>query len=279
MENNDVIVSLEELLTKSKEPIPYKKLLISTRASLRKLFIKKNIEHLNNKLEFEKYWFKKALNSEDGKAKFKSLERGKKIALKGWHALDKIGNDQLEGISSEDAIEYMTEFIKHIHHTKLEELVGRVIEKRYGYKKDIDHPSCKLTGDSGLDFYGTKLDNEDHKRKQVFMAQVKQQRSNIDRSLAQNLHGAVDEALLEKKFTKVMALFVTTGGYSQGFKELISQYSKPGITYIYWDGPTLAQKIVGTGIGYKFQLEKEYWMDLDPDIFEHIAKARELTEA
>jgi len=63
-----------------------------------------------------------------------------------------------------------------------------------------------------------------------------------------------------------MALMATGGAFTDGFKIAMDGFTKPGITFIYWDGHKLAEKLVGTGLGMNYSPNTEYWIKLDADL-------------
>jgi len=65
---------------------------------------------------------------------------------------------------------------------------------------------------------------------------------------------------------KVMALIVTAGAFMPGFKNAMDDFTKSGMTFIYWDGQKLAEKIVGTVVGMTYAPDTEYWIKLDADL-------------
>jgi len=267
MEITDVVTAMEELLRANKTSLTTKQLVIRTKASLKKKFGKQKVSHLNNKAEFQKDWFNKAITSEQGKMKFAITDNRQRIDLMERHLKTHRALEKRSGLTIQEVDSVVEEIIRVMNPRSLELLVKELIEKRYRYKMVPDHPASKATNDGGLDFFGTKKDSDDHFKEKLFVAQVKRfTKSKVDRSIADGFYGAVEKATKGTKYTKVMALIVTAGTFTDSFKSAMDDFSKPGMTFIYWDGAKLAEKIVGTGLGMTYAPDVEYWVKLDADL-------------
>lgn len=268
MDTNDVVATIEELLNSSGTALGKKTLVIKSLAILRKNHKKDLVPHLNSKVEFQRYWFQPAIKSDVGIGKLLLL-KGDKFDLKDRALLKTPEKLKSIGMGVDEADKLVLKLIREMEFTRFEELVRVVIEERYKYHRVKGHPANREKNDGGLDFFGIKNDPDDHKRSQVFIAQAKQHKANIDSPQANAFKGAVDLALKDQKFTKVMALFVSSTDFTAGFIKAMNAYSEPGRTYIFWNGKTFAEKIVGTGLGFRYSIDMDFWINygLNPEHF------------
>jgi restriction endonuclease Mrr len=263
--NNAIIECANEKLVSSGKSLSDLELLRGIIHLLKKRFGKNDPRH-SSKTRFKKEYFRVIIETSDWKKKIVQLPDKKYTSAEKYnkdianHKIDNAWN--WENQNKEQSIKKTVEILKNIDDYKFELLVKDVLQKFYP-----EYYFCvtKKTGDLGMDIIGENHDGHNNEKTKLIIAQVKRYSKSVDRTEADRFVGAIDcfSDTKYKNVSKLMPIFVTSGKYTQGFKDKLKEASKAGISYIYWDGVELATKLIDYGMGVKYSIDLDFWKDVD----------------
>lgn len=267
-----VVSAAQKKLEKSQKPLSEIELVRGIVHILKKNLGKDDNRH-TSKIRFKKTVFGEVTKSDYWKDSVTMNSENKFVLSKDYTLVEIEGLENefsYQGRNYEEAVSYTLRLLKKINEFKLEELCKEILKKLYNYDFEV----TKKSGDMGVDVVGTRPDRNNPGKEEKMYIQVKRYSKTVGREYADKFIGAVGTFMVNnpKQFSKIDALFISTGTYPDSFKKQLEDNSKTGLCFEAWDGKQLSEHLIKSGMGVKYSVDLDFWEKMDPTLVPKIKK-------